>query len=312
MHRKRRNVCRAAVMMTFLAVGFGASTARAWSRGGHMVTAAIAADALAKDHPEIIARAAALLAHHPDRGAFEVAAGDMTGEARARRLLLECARWPDDARGTAYDHPTWHYTERSVGAPMPAEAPLLGEAVEAFALNWKVLNDAAASDTERAVALCWVLHLAGDIHQPLHAAQLVSQTYPTGDRGGGLQFVIDPFDGQPISLHWFWDDIVSRTNDPEAARARADELEARFPRSVFPNPSTRSAARDFPAWRTESEGLAVGVAYGPAIPTGLTPTSARPVPADYAAKTAEIAQMRVALAGYRMADLLLTAFGERP
>ena len=37
---------------------------------------------------------------------------------------------------------------------------------------------------ERAVAMCWVFHLIGDAHQPLHVTQLYSTQFPKGDRGG--------------------------------------------------------------------------------------------------------------------------------
>jgi S1/P1 Nuclease len=41
------------------------------------------------------------------------------------------------------------------------------------------------NDGERkAIALAWLFHLVGDIHQPLHTAQLFTTEYPQGDRGG--------------------------------------------------------------------------------------------------------------------------------
>jgi hypothetical protein len=36
----------------------------------------------------------------------------------------------------------------------------------------------------KAIALAWLFHLVGDIHQPLHTAQLFTVDYPQGDRGG--------------------------------------------------------------------------------------------------------------------------------
>ena len=41
------------------------------------------------------------------------------------------------------------------------------------------------NDPERkAIALAWLFHLMGDIHQPLHTAQLFTVDYLQGDRGG--------------------------------------------------------------------------------------------------------------------------------
>ena len=39
-------------------------------------------------------------------------------------------------------------------------------------------NDAA----RKAIALTWLFHLVGDIHQPLHTAQIFNVDYPNGDR----------------------------------------------------------------------------------------------------------------------------------
>jgi hypothetical protein len=42
-----------------------------------------------------------------------------------------------------------------------------------------------ANDPERkAIALAWLFHLVGDIHQPLHAVQLFTVEYPEVTRGG--------------------------------------------------------------------------------------------------------------------------------
>ena len=53
---------------------------------------------------------------------------------------------------------------------------------------------------ERAIALCWLLHLGGDIHQPLHAGALYSPgVFPDGDRGGN-GIAVDT-----TNLHAMWD-----------------------------------------------------------------------------------------------------------
>ena len=37
---------------------------------------------------------------------------------------------------------------------------------------------------QKAIAFAWLFHLVGDVHQPLHTAQLFTVDYPNGDRGG--------------------------------------------------------------------------------------------------------------------------------
>ena len=69
--------------------------AAAWTRAGHMVSAAIAYHDLAMRDPKVIEQVVAIMAHHPERGPFEVAIGRATGEDRKRRIFMQIARWPD-------------------------------------------------------------------------------------------------------------------------------------------------------------------------------------------------------------------------
>ena len=39
----------------------------------------------------------------------------------------------------------------------------------------------------RAIALAWLFHLVGDIHQPLHTAQLFTVYYPQKGTGAGMK-----------------------------------------------------------------------------------------------------------------------------
>lgn len=287
--------------------------ARAWSRPGHMVTAAIAYDEIGRRRPDLLPVLAALLDAHPDRAPFEVAIDRSTGAERQRRMFLECARWPDDARATVYDHPTWHASASAVvaGDAGPAvradverrQGVASGEAVEAFALNVHQFGNRRASPAQRAQALCWVLHIVGDIHQPLHTAERFSAAWPDGDRGGGLPQVLDPLTHEPISLHWLWDDSVNRSGAAADVDRRAREIAAAHPRPSLPQLSAQS----FLVWRRESYELAQVLAYGPGPSTSRDPKAAPAVTAaDWSAVRAA-AETRVALAGYRMADTVIAA-----
>jgi hypothetical protein len=298
--------------MVALAIG---SRAGAWSRPGHMVMAAIAYDELSND-PAVRAVLLDLLEAHPDRAPFEVAIDRTTGAARGRRMFYECARWADDARGTPYDHPTWHYAALPVIAKdFPADLPKPerseGSAIEAFALNVRVLGDTRASKPERAVALCWVMHLVGDIHQPLHTAQLFSKAFPDGDQLGSKQFVREAMGDAPVTLHWYWDDRVHRSGTQENVEARATQLVARFPRAVLFQPGDNRKRAGFAAWaREESYPLAVSLAFGPTSASSPDPAKAPVANVDYATTTREMAERRVTLAGYRLAEVLREALGD--
>jgi hypothetical protein len=291
------------------------SSVMAWSKPGHMVHAAIAYEELRAKDPRLVQRIAELMSQHPDRGSFGVAVNGAREEERARRLFAEMARWPDDIRGGTYDHPTWHYASKPLIDPArpPATAPAdaySGSAIEAFALNAKVASDVHASAVERTVALCWIFHLVGDIHQPLHAGDWHSTLYPEGDLGGGRQYVLDPQTRQPTSLHGYWDGVISRTGEVTPAFERARELRAKFPRSEFSELAAKPAAGDFVGWAAESYALARSRAYAGNLSTSAAQDKAPALSAAYVADSTLVAEQRVTLAGYRLADLLMVLLHE--
>jgi hypothetical protein len=283
------------------------SPAAAWTRPAHMVSAAIAYDDLAASDPGIIAAAGALLEAHPDHGPFQVAIDRATGEERLRRLFLQCPRWADDVRETGYDNPTWHYAFATLDASRAVTgAPVVGDAREAFALNVRVLANKNAPAANRGVALCWVMHQLQDIHQPLHAAQIALPGLDTGDSGGGRHFVRDPLTGDPISLHWLWDDSVHRSGDVTSVTARARELSGRYPRATL-GAGAPALAAGFPNWREESITLARTLAYADGFPDARTAEAAKPAPRAYLDAMTPAAERRLTLAGYRLADVLREA-----
>jgi hypothetical protein len=283
-------------------------TATAFSQAGHMVTGAVVYEELHAGQPAVLERLVDIMTQHPDRGAFEVALERTTGETRTRRLLMEMARWPDDVRKSSYDHPTWHYASKPLvdlrrppRAMVPAGAA--GSAVEAFFLNVSVARDPRAPAPERAMALCWILHLVGDIHQPLHAADQYSAESSTGDHGGNLKFIIDPQTQEPLTVHGYWDQAANRSSD--AAPARATELMKKYPREIFRQlgqPGMQSD--DFNAWAAESYALARSEAYRDDLTAGADEAHATPLTAAYRANAAVVAERQLVLAGYRLTDLL--------
>jgi len=57
---------------------------------------------------------------------------------------------------------------------------------------------------ERALFARYLVHLAGDIHQPLHSVSLYNRTYPKGDAGGNL-LKLKILNGTVQNFHSFWD-----------------------------------------------------------------------------------------------------------
>lgn len=69
----------------------------------------------------------------------------------------------------------------------------------------KVLTiNMANNSAERALFARYVVHLVGDIHQPLHSVALFNSTYPAGDLGGNAHKVV-LVNGSTSNFHSFWD-----------------------------------------------------------------------------------------------------------
>jgi hypothetical protein len=189
------------------------------------------------------------------------------------------------------------------GTPLPA-APE-GENV-LTALHYCVdrLRDANAPPAEKAEALRSLIHLVGDVHQPLHCASRYTREHPQGDRGGNDFKIRGVWLGpeQIKNLHAYWDSgigLFARVERPltPAGRRRiknlADRIESACRRESLPE----LREKEFRSWVYESHQAAVESAYD-----GLR-ENWKPSP-DYVRQARLVARRRVTLAGYRLADLL--------
>jgi hypothetical protein len=107
--------------------------------------------------------------------------------------------------------------------------------------------------------LTWLFHLAADIHQPLHTAQLFTAEYPDGDgAGNGICIRPEP-NRQPINLHAFWDGVITSSSNINRLRNEATRLRnsPEFARHSL----AELVATNFEAWGKESFDVAVKIAY---------------------------------------------------
>ena len=96
----------------------------------------------------------------------------------------------------------------------------------ALAENERIVRNDSGPE-RRAIALAWLFHLVGDIHQPLHTAQLFTVDYPQGDRGGNEICVRVTQTGQPLDLHRFWDGVITSSSNLTRLRNEAAALRNR-------------------------------------------------------------------------------------
>jgi hypothetical protein len=311
-----------AVPAVALVVSAAASPAMAWNAVGHEAVAQIAWDQL-NDAEK--AKLSAILKAHPR---YEK---DLLDKARPeddqdRLAFLQAACWPDTVRSLANpmthveNHPAWHYIDYPYHTdgkttPQPVEAwdgksdpANLLQAMQKVTAEFK---DPATKDDRRAIDICWVEHLTGDIHQPLHAVSLYSDEYPDGDKGGNA-IMVSPAIGQNINLHAFWDGIEGTTPprdyhvNPDVVRKLADRIEKDHPASEF---EKQLASTDPKDWAAESFAIAKQTVYRNGKIVGVPAQQARdnpdmvvpPLPVNYETDGHKVADRQVALAGYRLA-----------
>lgn len=279
-----------------------------WNRATHMATGAIAYRELQATAPQAVTQIVAILRQHPEyqqRWAGKLNDPALSDDDRAMYLFMLAARWPDDVRGNAYDHPTWHYINY-VYAPQQGMARTdttlaTGETIlQAFEQNRQIVRS-NVPDSAKAIALCWLFHLAGDVHQPLHTAALIDSQFPAGDRGGNLFKIKVLMSSQTINLHAFWDGMLLSEDDFQSARNLAVQIRQAVSRSQLP----QLGRTEISDWSKESFQLAQDNAYRSNTLTPGTDQEGAVLPPDYVATVKPIAQRQVALAGYRLADELM-------
>lgn len=292
-------------LLALLTLLLCAPFAQAWNRAGHMVTGAIAYKELKASNPAALGKIIALLKQHPDypRWQAQITEAQLANENAELYLFEMAARWADDVRQTSYDHPAWHYINFPVvpaGQTITPLPPAPENILKAFASNLNVFYEKAL-DADKAIALCWLFHLIGDVHQPLHTTALFTSDYPKGDRGGNAIYVRVRPDSATINLHSFWDGLILGSDRFQATTNRATELRATIKRQALPE----LAAKQFSQWAEESFKLAVQYAYRDGqIKGGPDKDNGVALPGDYIQQTKPVAERRVVLAGYRLADTL--------
>ena len=140
----------------------------------------------------------------------ELAFRHMTPEARAAveailgdELMVEASTWPDEMRSSpdpffGRTAAPFHYINLPDGVSYEeSEKNPAGDAVTALAMFTETLKDESKSKEERALALRYIIHIIGDLHQPLHAGR--AQDW------GGNRIDVDWFE-ERTNLHMVWDE----------------------------------------------------------------------------------------------------------
>lgn len=307
---------------TFVIAGVVLVLARpvlAWNGFGHMVIAAAAYEKLT---PAAKARAASLLKRNPQYGDWIAGA---PADQRDQVAFVVAATWADwikrdpghtaDGLGNG-EHPDpshaaearqnigyadtlqhryWHFVDRPFSRDhTPTHPPDFVNAQTEIATLEAALADPAETEDIKSYDLVWLLHLVGDVHQPLHCVSRFDRAQPDGDQGGNLVLLSSASTPDQIKLHFLWDSLLGTENENYgAAIAEATKLE--------PAPAPLGRIADENVWIRESFEAARSAVYVPPVgpeggPYRLT--------ASYERHARALAVKRAALAGARLAHLL--------
>lgn len=253
------------VLALLLSLGARLEEALAWGREGHAIVADVAEAQLS---PRAQAEVRRLLA---PEGAMH---------------LSEVASWADEKKAEGGPGTPSHSLRLPIGNdPFRANAcPSRFCIVAAINQYTSVLSDRSQSASSRQEALKYLVHLVGDVHQPLHTIVATGSRYEV------------VFDGKLTNLHKVWDTGIIRHHHgrpPEIAQELL-RLQGDF-----------NLGGDALSWAVEGRDIARDTIYRqiPLEPEGVVTLSP-----DYADQNWPIVARRLTQAGGRLAHLLNKAF----
>jgi hypothetical protein len=306
---------RALTLLLTLFAMFPFNPALAWWDEGHMQIAYLAYQRL---DPPVKDKVDALLKLNKDYAVWSCNAPD---EASAKLYaFVHAATWADDikmkpnyindkvtdanaARNIGYidlnKHSYWHFKDTLFtpdGTTLPPPEPV-DAVMQLKKMITSLPSSSGASDDVRSYDLVWMLHLVGDLHQPLHAVQRHTAGIPAGDRGGNEEHVI-PATGETIALHAYWDRVFGGYSS--VFGAIFDAKDGAGLGSVVPD-AGKAQILDPDVWAQESFELAKTHAYAVPIRTDKAPVE---LTRDYETNARNVARSQAALAAARLANLL--------
>lgn len=151
--------------------------------------------------------------------------------------------WMDQIRSdSTYDYTrTWHWLTTVDGVYDPAIQEETGDAYSALLTLRENLKSGKLSPEEERDQLRMLIHIVGDLHQPLHVGQ-------PGDRGGNDVRVY--WFGEPTNLHRVWD-----THLIESRRMSFSELATEWNRRITPELVREYESAKISDWLVEAAEL---------------------------------------------------------
>lgn len=322
--------------MMGLALGIWALLAPAllaWADKGHKMVASIALRQLDQAEREKIY---VILKHHPrwkeefaDRMPEEIRNGNTA--VQLEWAFQQAAIWPDIAREYKDDvrdkfhRSTWHYINHGIyldqaerekfekefptgSFQVPDKVEGVTNVIQALKFTRRAMKPSEKTpDAEQAVYVAWIMHLIGDLHQPMHSTSMYSsKLFPSGDRGGNEVALV-----QRTNLHALWDSFPG-SGKATLKEARDEALTLMIDEEFKKLGEASRAQLDEETWLNESQQLAQTYVYSDEVlaplrnyasieelkknPLGMSK--------DYMQTGGKVAKQRVVEAGYRLGAVL--------
>jgi len=291
----------AAIALTFALHIVPSGPARAWGDEGHEVVALVAQAYL---EPAVHRKVSALLAADTD--------------PLTAHNIAAAATWADKFRdanqnGARQKTRQWHFVDIEITAPnlnqacfghppVPSGTPASNgpeqdcvvDKIQEFAAE---LANPATDPEEQIVALKFLLHFVGDLHQPLHAAD-------DHDRGGNDKQV-SAAGFRAGNLHHFWDTAFADQLGPNPNSIASHLI------GHITDDQVTAWSRGGPSdWALESFKIARDDVYGQ-LPTPGAHGHIR-LSDDYVVIATQDVAIQLSKAGVRLASMLNKALGQRP
>ena len=227
-----------AAMIAVTGVAWSSGSAHAWHEKGHMMVAAVAWEQMT---PAVRARAIQLLKINKDYNKWIAGVAD---DMKDKTAFMRASVWPDDIKnktthpGFVDDgdtppktkqagqnigyadkrmHKYWHYKDVPFSPDGTKTFPAPSVNAETQIRRFTAaISKPGVSDNIKSYDIVWLIHMVGDVHQPLHATARFTKAFKTseGDRGGNSVRI----DCCGSKLHTYWDGgVVGDSSDPKVA-----------------------------------------------------------------------------------------------
>jgi hypothetical protein len=215
------------------------------------------------------------------------------------RTIEEASVWPDCIKtlGDRFSYQyAWHFQDVDICKPFDLKAPCAGgNCVSShLARSQPLVADRALPTRDRLMALAFLVHFVGDLHQPLHGAE------HDGDQGGNkvkASYGVMPH----TNLHSIWDGLLADRAISTPPAGAAGLLSG-----VSPSQRAEIARGTIQDWSRESWEIARTQVYGSLIadPCGTPAPAKVAMDRDKIEQLIPVLRMQVAKGGIRLARLL--------